>query len=247
LESLKAAISKSDATKLEEMLSRDPSLANIKMNEEEWRPIHYAANNGDCKIGKILLKYNSDLSARTKSGSSANDISLCNGTTAFSNLLIQNGYPKDFFSLCGMGNVDEVASTLSKDKSVIEHKIKNGFYPIHVAVINEQLMCLDILLSNGDDIDRPGAGDCTPLHFAVLGGNQEIVNYLLSKGANPDLKDSRGQSPLHFAIIKGRKEIAELLIQYGATKNSIDIYKLKPSDYLDANYKNILRPIQPEN
>jgi len=246
LESLKAAITKSDAGKLEKMLAKKPFLANIKMNEEEWRPIHFAAKYGDCKLGKLLIKYNSDLSAKTKSGSTANDISLCNGAKAFSELLIQNGYPKDFFSYCGMGNVEEVASAISKDKSLLEHKIGSGLSPIHVAVINDQIKCLDILLSSGDDVNRTGAGNCTPLHLAVLMGNREIVKDLLSKGANPNLKDSRGQTPLHYAQIRDRGDLVELLLQNGADKDSIDIYKRKPSDYLDVRYKDILKPIQVE-
>ncbi|HBC87304.1 MAG TPA: hypothetical protein DCZ94_10145 [Lentisphaeria bacterium] len=232
VESLKAAISKRDVGKLEEMLSKTPSLANIKMNEEEWRPIHFAANYGDCKLGKLLIKFRSDLSARTKSGSTAIDISLCNGAKDFTELLIQNGYPKDFFSFCGLGDVNEVASMILKDKSIMEHKIKGGFYPIHIAVINNQIECLDVLLSSGDDVNRLGSGKCTPLHFAILMNNHAIVKDLLSKEANPNLRDSRGQTPLHYAQIRDRRELAELLLQNGADKDAIDIYKRKPSDYL---------------
>lgn len=244
---LQTAVLKSDLTRINEILLKNPSLVNMNINTSEWRPIHIAARFHNCKFGKLLIRFNADLSAKNQAGETANDIALCRGYKDFAELLIQNGYPENFFTSCGLGDVKKVTSLLSINRNIINDKILGSFYPIHIAVINNPANCLDILevlLSSGDDVNKLGEGRCTPLHYAIYVDNYNIAKYLLGKGANPNLKDALGRTSLHYAGIINSKALFDLLLKNGADRNVVDIYKMKPSNYFSGNSRDILKPLQ---
>lgn len=244
---LQTAVLKSDLTRINEILLKNPSLVNMNIKESDWRPIHIAARYNNCKFGKLLIRFNADLLAETKTGETAHDIALCNGFRDFAELLIQNGYPENFFTFCGLGEVKQVSSLLSKNRNIINDKISGNSYPIHIAVINNPASCLDILevlLSAGDDVNKLGEGRRTPLHYAIYVDNYNIAKYVLAKGANPNLKDVHGRTSLHYAGIINSKALFDLLLKNGADRNVVDIYKMKPSNYFSGNSRDILKPLQ---
>lgn len=245
-ENLRIAIRSHDLARIEQILSEIPSLVNIEMEKGGFRPIHRAVYYQNWKMCKLLLKFHPDLLLKTNMGFTAHDIALCSGYKDYTELLIRNGYPESFCTSCGLGDIKKVASMISENKHVMDEKIAVDYYPIHIAVVNNQKDCLDILLAAGDDVNKLGRHKRTPLHFAILAGHCDIAKYLLFKGANPNLKDTGGQTPLHYAGFMNNKELIDILLKYGADKNVVNIYKRKPLDSLSGDSRDVLKPLQAE-
>lgn len=58
---------------------------------------------------------------------------------------------------------------------------KNGEAPIHVAAQFQSTDIIDILLSQGADIETKDANDCTPLHHAARSNQKDMVRHLVER------------------------------------------------------------------
>jgi hypothetical protein len=99
--------------------------------------------------------------------------------------------------------------------SFLGRKIRN---PLHAAIENERVSCVQLLIRRGADIERCAAGDLSTLAHAVdiaidgtiqAGGNPgdeptEIINLLLEAGTDPT-------PGLRVAQAYGSSKIIELL------------------------------------
>lgn len=63
---------------------------------------------------------------------------------------------------------------------------QRGITALHEAAIDGNLVCLDILVSNGAHINENDLEGYTPLDYAVFAGNFECASYLIEKGARED-------------------------------------------------------------
>ncbi len=105
--------------------------------------------------------------------------------------------------------------------------------PLYIAVDNNDLKMVSLLLKHGAQIDQSihpidddfiACDGLTPLHRAVDDENIELVQFLLHKGANPNSMSMVGTS-LDVALQEDTIESVTLLLAAGA---SIDI--MNPSD-----------------
>ena len=56
-----------------------------------------------------------------------------------------------------------------------------GYTALHLAVINENLDCVKLLINHDADVQaEDGTTGRHPLHYAVLNGNLKIITYLVS-------------------------------------------------------------------
>jgi len=90
---------------------------------------------------------------------------------------------------------------------------------MHDAVATGDIAQVQLLLSQGTDINLLNRSRFTPLHTAVLNRQKEIAELLINKGANLNATNNRGLTPLHVAATTSQKEIVELLISKGADVN----------------------------
>jgi ankyrin repeat protein len=81
--------------------------------------------------------------------------------------------------------------------------ILNGFTPLSIVVkkAKKPVELIDLLISNGSDIEAKSQIGLTPLHCAIIIQNLELVKYLISKGANPNAVDEDGASCLMLALL----------------------------------------------
>lgn len=91
-----------------------------------------------------------------------------------------------------------------------------GFTPLGLAVKNNNLPMVRLLLRAGADPDRKNDDGNTPLHSAVLMDYADIARALLA--AKPDLGifNREGLTPLAVAAVEGREDMAALLLDAGA-------------------------------
>jgi ankyrin repeat protein len=98
-----------------------------------------------------------------------------------------------------------------------------GNAPLHIAVMQNNLQLIEILLAAGANIDRPrtGAGD-TPLLEAVQHHRDDASLLLLTRGADPTYAAWRGPA-LRCAIQQNaRPDVVDALIEHGAIEKARD-------------------------
>ncbi|KAK4208350.1 ankyrin repeat-containing domain protein [Rhypophila decipiens] len=91
--------------------------------------------------------------------------------------------------------------------------------PIHLAALKGQYKILEILLSNGGDLNAKDAYGRTPLHCAVEGQKMDCVTLLVDRGADVRVLNNKGVSALHMAVEKGMEDAVVMFIEKGADPN----------------------------
>ena len=102
---------------------------------------------------------------------------------------------------------------------------KTRFYPVHLAVLENHLNCLEILVEYGANVEVPtstASGKLTPLMLACQKGYLDIVKYLIEHGAKIENRDRFKRTPLIHACMCGNAHIVSYLLRMGANANVFD-------------------------
>jgi hypothetical protein len=83
-----------------------------------------------------------------------------------------------------------------------------------IAVQNNNLELVKLILGNEASINKFNRGFRGPLYFAVVQGNFEITNYLLNNGADVNVGLPIGQNLLHVNATEGNPQIAQLALKH---------------------------------
>lgn len=88
----------------------------------------------------------------------------------------------------------------------------SDMYPIHAAVITNQLDVVELLFLNGANPDQTTKDmSVTPLIIAAYQGNYEMVQKLVENGADINHQTKSGVTALHFAANKNHMNIVYFL------------------------------------
>lgn len=126
------------------------------------------------------------------------------------------------------GHAKILKELLEHDKGITDDFInaltagdRRGFAPIHFAVSNNHINCLEVLLSKNADIRcrttcSPHKAS-TPLHIASVKNNIDIVKAILKFDKTTVHEvNSMGWYPLHTASHHGSRDVITLLLKEGA-------------------------------
>lgn len=106
-----------------------------------------------------------------------------------------------------------------------------GRTPLHLAVVNNSLALVPLLLARGAD---PNSGDDygnTALHVAVFCHRDKLVDLLLQQGARVNQTNRFGQTPLHVAaFVTAEEQILYVLLRQGADPFLADDRGQTPQD-----------------
>ena len=78
---------------------------------------------------------------------------------------------------------------LCQSESIVNEPDNKYMFPIHHAVLANNLDIVSILLDYGAEIDSTDFNEKTALHYAYSVGNKDIVNFLIEKGASTFARD----------------------------------------------------------
>ena len=97
---------------------------------------------------------------------------------------------------------------------------KFGSSALHCAAFSmfDRVEILDLLLSQGLDIEGRDFNYCTPLHIAACWDNVVIARGLLSHGANINAWNDTEYTPLHYAAKFNSHQVLKLLISRSDTE-----------------------------
>ena len=138
-------------------------------------------------------------------------------------------------------NVAKVREIIEKDPEVIKKTCDNeGSFPIHLAVKLGSKEIVELLLSNGANVNAKNNRGLTPLHYVAgegfkdkweppgSGGKETKVDYrelaklLLAHEADVNAQDKYGYTPLHSAADAGNEQVAKILLDKTADINKQD-------------------------
>lgn len=76
-----------------------------------------------------------------------------------------------------------------------------GETPLHVAVVQNDLEAIQLIVGAGGDINAAGEEGYAPLHEAVEQGSVDAVHLLLELGASMNTINSNGHTPYDLAVL----------------------------------------------
>ena len=82
-----------------------------------------------------------------------------------------------------------------------------GWTPLHEAAMHYgdgTQNILELLVSNGTDVNARANNGSTPLHDAMMFLPEECIKYLVGKGADPDIANDEGKTPRSQVPIEKR-------------------------------------------
>ncbi|VVC91355.1 unnamed protein product [Leptidea sinapis] len=212
---------------------------NLKANDGETT-IHSAASLGNIDVLLEILsvaKQHGILDGQNEEGETPLFKAIKNGHKECVKALLDQGASVKIL-LPGDVNVLHVATEYDQKeilKILLEYnngKILNmidsltandrrGFGPIHFAVYNNSVDCLELLLSKNADIRLRTSSSphfsSTPLHLAAVKNYKEVAMFIIKYDKTVIHEvNSMGWFPLHSASHHGSRDVISLLLQEGA-------------------------------
>jgi len=138
------------------------------------------------------------------------------------------------FAATGEGRIQDVASLLDKDRTLVNSRNEHDVTPLHVAANVGSVELCKLLIGHGADVNavttRGLVTGVTPLYNAAARGNAGACQFLLENGARVGMADSDGKTPLMRAAFEGQVRAAEVLLNAGADANGRDRHGLTALD-----------------
>ncbi|MCW3075280.1 MAG: hypothetical protein JWP69_2349 [Flaviaesturariibacter sp.] len=121
-----------------------------------------------------------------------------------------------FMDACRRGDEGDVVKMCELFPELINEQDSKGFSPLIIAVYNNQLPVVSVLLQNGAEVNAQDRSGNTALMGACFKGYKEAAELLVNNGADVNLLNGQNAPALTFAATFGQIEIAKLLLEHGA-------------------------------
>lgn len=185
------AASTGDPIALQQCLQRKSNknklikVGNFRDNHN-WTLLHHAVTSGNAECVELLIsRTDIDVKARCFEGRTA-------------------------LFLAAFKDVPLVIANLLLEKNMTLVNVANNEFvtPLHVAVERANLSLVELLVSNGADVNAPDFAGETPLHAALEFGNVEILVHLLYVGrADANVRSENDIDALEMLAARGNYEL----------------------------------------
>ncbi|XP_071193821.1 ankycorbin-like [Salvelinus alpinus] len=126
------------------------------------------------------------------------------------------------------GEVEKVASLLTKKGASAFKLDSEGKSALHVAATRGQTECLAVMLAHGADTSVIDASGFSALHLAAKNNHQECAKNLIQSKCVLDALDCSGKTALHHAAASGNIVIVQTLCERKCPVNVRDMDGLSP-------------------
>lgn len=115
----------------------------------------------------------------------------------------------------------KLAEILAKDPGQVNVKDGEGWSPLALAVLAEDLKTTKFLLDKKADVNGKDADGFSPLHWAVVKGNKKVIGLLIRYNANVNIAENNGITPLIAAVGENLLDVVKYLVAKGAGLNQV--------------------------
>ena len=230
--SLHIAVGSEDIDTTVMLLEHGASLSAINWKGDT--PVHLAVRYGtDIILDKFLnyVKQSCDLDIANQDGYTALHLAVESSSLTKvaallrkqANLLVTNPFGRTPIHSAVKHSTPELLEMMLgyvKESSHLDLRDKDGDTPLHMAICENSLAKVAILLKKGADVlARSRYKERRPIHYAAKYNKFEILKLLLGhvkQLCNLDLCDGGGDTALHLAIRAGSAVMVENLLKKGA-------------------------------
>ncbi|KAM9847129.1 receptor-interacting serine/threonine-protein kinase 4 [Aulostomus maculatus] len=229
---LHLATERSLKTLAELLLCRRSTNVNAK-DEDQYTALHWAAQNGDEAITRLLLDRGAAINETDGQGRTPSHIACQHGQENVIRVLLSRGADvqikgKDNWTALHLaawqGHLGIVKLLVKQAGADVDGQTTDGRTPLHLASQRGQYRVARILIELGADIHMKSAALNTPLHVAAETGHTSTSRLLIKHHANIHTQNTQGLTPLHLASQRGHLATVRMLIEEGA-----DPYKSSPA------------------
>ncbi|CAF2162294.1 unnamed protein product [Rotaria magnacalcarata] len=184
------------------------------------RPIHYAAVSEGTEPLEYLLSKDAKFNEVDKESNTPLHLAARHGRHRNVEVLLRRAKEK--------AELNDPENQLEHEKfglASINRKNASEHYPLHLAVINNHLKCVEVLLQYGAEIDAVTVASVeklTSLMLACRIGSLDIVRSLAINGARVEAHDRFKRTPLIHACMYGHAHVVSYLLRIGANSNVFD-------------------------
>lgn len=216
------------------LLGRRSTNVNAK-DEDQYTALHWAAQNGDEAITRLLLDRGAAINEVDGQGRTPAHVACQHGQENVIRVLLSRGADvqikgKDNWTALHLaawqGHLGIVKLLVKQAGANVNGQTTDGRTSLHLASQRGQYRVARILIELGVDVHRTSAGLNTPLHVAAETGHTSTSRLLIKHRADIHARNALGLTPLHLASQQGHLATVKMLIEEGADpyKSSIALH-----------------------
>lgn len=204
--------------------------------------LHLAAVKGHVNTTQVLLDLGADLFQKNAHGSlpilSSLSLPLIHPDTLMNqkekifkllwkkapeSLLERNESGETVLHLMAeQGYATLMSEVLTKYPNLIQVPNNHSHFPIHTAILNQQMGCVSLLLKHQDVSEQQDNQGRTALHYSARYGSDTLVNTCCNAITNIDPLDCNERTPLMLAAESGNIPAISILVARGANLDAQD-------------------------
>lgn len=214
--------------------------------------IHMAACRGDLQRVKAFVQEGLGVDARDEGGCTPLHWAAYGDSSAVADYLIAEGgdiNAKDNFGrvpLMWAHGLAMVKLFVAKGADLHAMCEQNGLTKLHEACIGGDKDIVDLLLSQGEDVNQRARNGSTPLVLAAASGHVDVVEFLIAKGADVSVTGPEGRTIVDVAKQGKHSDVVNVLRKHGvretlygaAISGAIDDVKRLIAEGADVNIRN---------
>ncbi|XP_077447893.1 receptor-interacting serine/threonine-protein kinase 4 [Stigmatopora argus] len=212
------------------LLTRRSAHVDAK-DEDQYTALHWAAQNGDEAVARLLLDRGAAIDETDGQGRTSAHVACQHGQENVVRVLLSRGADvrvkgkDDWTALhfaAWQGHLGIVKLLVKQAGADVNGQTADGRAPLHLAAQRGHYRVARILIELKADVHVTTWELNTPLHVAAETGHTSTSRLLIKHGVDLGAKNRQGLTPLHLAYRRGRTATVKMLIDEGAEPQNLD-------------------------